>query len=170
MDILDSNELIIWSSNKAHNLITNCIENVSFHSSDIETINLEYEPTSSQITLTYSSCTTINDNSEASSYEKFNHYSTKTREAKISIFQIKEIDEEEKIDEDISPGVIEWTAKDDKENQKFSLHNLNNISLTHSITLDSLTLDSQNTTLLPNETYISVDDPRNQLPVEDLVH
>ena len=113
MDIPDSNELIIWSSNKAHKLITNCIENVSIHSSDIEIINLEHEPTPSQITFSYSSCSTINDNSEASSYEKFNHYSTKTRETKISIFQIKEIDEEELQYYNNKGPIVEFEDSDD---------------------------------------------------------
>ena len=159
IDIAISNELTEWSSKKAHILITNCLHDISICSSDIETINLsDYE----LINNTFSSIpSAVNEISQNLNYDKFNQYSIKNEG---SIFQIKEVDEEDKINEDISPISFNEPCNLIKLDQKLYLNILNKNTLIHSITLET-----QNSISIPNETYISVDDPRNHLPTQDLV-
>ena len=164
IDIVNSNEISTWCSEKANTLIKNCIINSSMYSSEIAQKNISENELINNIDSTSPSIPpsippTIDDISRNLSYDKFNQYSIKNEE---SIFPIKEVIDEENINEDIIPSVsiIEF-SKDIKRDEKLSL---NDINITHSITLDT-----QNSFLFPNETYISVDDPRNQLPVEDLV-
>ena len=94
IDIAISKELTEWSSKKAHVLITNCLHDISIYSSDIETINLSDYELIDNTSLSIPS--NINEISQNLSYNKFNQYSTKNEG---SIFQIREVDEEDKINE-----------------------------------------------------------------------